>query len=89
MRADGKDIFKARFRPILHLVVMKIADMLPQVIQAPKSVGSTVKFAILAGMLGFLVAEGLKMTIENVKSGEQSSALAPVRLMLRFLRMSK
>lgn len=58
-------------------------------IQASKSIGATVKFAVFARILGILLAEAFEVSIENIESGEQSPALASVRLMLSFFRMPK
>jgi hypothetical protein len=59
------------------------------VIQASKSIGATVKFAVFARILGILFAEAFEVSIENIESREESSAFASVRLMLFFFGMAK
>jgi hypothetical protein len=68
---------------------MIISNMLIQVIQASESVGAAVKLTILARKLGLLATERLEMAVEDIEPGEQSPALASVRLMLSFFRMPK
>jgi hypothetical protein len=60
MRADGKDIFEPRLCSTSFTVCFKVvivADMLPQVIHTPKSVGASMKLAVLARILGIFIAK--------------------------------
>lgn len=69
--------------------MMITANMLHQVIQASKSIGASVKLAVLARVFGIPGAEGLKMAVENIEPGKESTAFTAIRLMLCFFRMAK
>jgi len=81
MRAYRENKLEAGSAPgnlIFHLKMVIIANVLHQMIQASEPIGTPVKFAILARVFGILGAEGFKMAIENIESGKESPAFAPV-----------